>query len=779
MSKRRFAKGTHVAWQIDVERGYRDAGASHWVIVDIEDVPGGRTRVVRPGRVRVGDLLERPSDAPETTIEPSRDPGKVIVTSEVDLVVQEYGDVTPRAAGDAVEVSYGSVIRAGAVLVAPLYDEQARSVREGRMVLPVIGERTTVEARRDAGDEAVRIKRSLAASRGWVLVVVAGALALLLAIGGTLLSLDRPRLLPDRVLVVAHGFTKELHKVARESISRHLQKAGFAVELLPGEARLQNPVTPAALEPSAREHGARHIVVLSADDEHLPRGETTRRRQFMHITGRVYTLEAIEQAAPHDVTLGRGSGLWSDHPTLIEEAVDTLWPELGADLVRSEPVASYVERLRSSGDRPRGADLLLATLEAARAHHEAEERRAARCLRDSEEHLADRGAGGALRCLSTPCTEEFPVGFTPDGSKALIQVWTDRHFFPLTRPTDVAFADEPQRLELVEIATGARQTVAVVEAFHGPATVSDDGRWAVFSEVIGRGRSLMKVDLHSGASEVVKDIRVHPAFFGRAEFPAVAADGRWIAFFGHEWSGSDGRTVVIIDEAGHETEAKTGPALGIRRVALTLRGDESPRELLAVRVDHFVPSEEVDVLLPHEQTRTAWYEQSKTPLHAHIALVDPESGAVVTHVGDEDHPASGLFGVRDGALVFAFQRGEQDGDATDRAACGLALYHPATSTVTYRTTRRCLDDGQVAADGVLLASVDLDDRGTRLVVVDLDTGELQRLTTNDVDEGPPVVSRDGRLVLFARGGAPDGRHDVTGVCLLEQSDGAGGIRSRR
>lgn len=104
MSTPRFERGAHIAWMIDAERGYRVASASDWEIVAIETLPGGRRRAMASQRIRLVDVIGENANVPEITLEPSTDPEKIIVVSSADLVVQEYGDTTPRTAGDAVEV---------------------------------------------------------------------------------------------------------------------------------------------------------------------------------------------------------------------------------------------------------------------------------------------------------------------------------------------------------------------------------------------------------------------------------------------------------------------------------------------------------------------------------------------------------------------------------------------------------------------------------------------------------------------------------------------------
>lgn len=128
-----FERQSKLAWFIERE-GYRES-ASDWSVVEIADLPGATAR----GRklVHLASLIDDGGHLPipEVRIEPASE-GRVRVTASVRLVVQDYGETSPHEADRAAVVSYGSVVRAGPLCLAPLYEEQAESLRDGAMTLP-------------------------------------------------------------------------------------------------------------------------------------------------------------------------------------------------------------------------------------------------------------------------------------------------------------------------------------------------------------------------------------------------------------------------------------------------------------------------------------------------------------------------------------------------------------------------------------------------------------------------------------------------------------------
>jgi len=127
----KFEPGSVLAWVVDQE-GYR-SGTSEWTFSPIEGLAGAKSR----GRkvVDVSEAVGEDVGLPHVRVEPGAG-GTIRVTARVRLVVQAYGEASPIETGQAVVVPYGSVVRAGPVLIAPLYAEQVESVRSDRMPLP-------------------------------------------------------------------------------------------------------------------------------------------------------------------------------------------------------------------------------------------------------------------------------------------------------------------------------------------------------------------------------------------------------------------------------------------------------------------------------------------------------------------------------------------------------------------------------------------------------------------------------------------------------------------
>jgi len=126
----RFDPGTCLAWAVDRDRGYRQASGVEWRFVEIKARPGA-------DGVSVSDLVGEELPGPPLRLIPLHD-GMIELRCEETLVTQAYGEERALSVGLVAEVPFGSVVRAGSLLVAPLYAEQVESIREERMTLPVV-----------------------------------------------------------------------------------------------------------------------------------------------------------------------------------------------------------------------------------------------------------------------------------------------------------------------------------------------------------------------------------------------------------------------------------------------------------------------------------------------------------------------------------------------------------------------------------------------------------------------------------------------------------------
>ncbi len=153
ITKPRFDRETHIAWLLDVDRGYRDTAQPRWRFVRLADVPSQRLRWWERQSVDLTTAIGHRTRAPAVQLEP-RAGGTIRVKTKMRLVARRYGERLPQVIDSQVALPYGTVIRAGPLVFALLYREQVESISEGRVSLPFVGEALDLSV-----DEGLELKR--------------------------------------------------------------------------------------------------------------------------------------------------------------------------------------------------------------------------------------------------------------------------------------------------------------------------------------------------------------------------------------------------------------------------------------------------------------------------------------------------------------------------------------------------------------------------------------------------------------------------------------------
>ncbi len=133
-----FEPDSYIAYRFDQELGYRDSADREWRFVPIEDLRESTSRFRRQV-VHLENLAPSSMSVPSLRLEPGPDEGEVRFSSTSPLSIHPYGDTSSRMVGREVDLRDGSVVRAGSLLVAPLYAEQVESTQDGLLTLPSIG----------------------------------------------------------------------------------------------------------------------------------------------------------------------------------------------------------------------------------------------------------------------------------------------------------------------------------------------------------------------------------------------------------------------------------------------------------------------------------------------------------------------------------------------------------------------------------------------------------------------------------------------------------------
>lgn len=289
-------------------------------------------------------VLDGELDVPNVVLTPLRD-GGVRVTATFPLLVLREGESRPRLEGKIVEVSPGSVVKAGPALLCYLDAGRARDVRRGALEIPHIVPEPMSDSEKPSDDGSFSMEK-LAAALRWgrvhrtYLVVAA---ACLFVAGFTAYRMMAPPLREGRVLVALRGLPDGDEELVRRSLDDRLRSVGlepvFYDTLVTPSAACRTPFeTTNELEDCARSIGAPNIVSFTMDfseGDSLAHGRLT-----SHVArlGRVRPHEprSVEiESAPGD---GVVTSMWIQG---LEELVPITVSEVSVSHAGMDPYTPY------------------------------------------------------------------------------------------------------------------------------------------------------------------------------------------------------------------------------------------------------------------------------------------------------------------------------------------------------------------------------------------------------------------------------------------------------
>lgn len=751
MAKPEYAKqfeiAAEIAWMVDNASGYRGASLREWRYESIGKLPGGRPSLTsRRARLEVQQLAED-ERLPPIVIEPLANQ-RVLVSSEVALVVQEYGESVSRASGGRAEIPYGSVVRAGPLLFAPLYEEQADSVRRGVMTLPFIGGGSEGEAARESEtelDPALTEAAKSVSKKRWP--IVAALLAVLLIIGVVSYLELRPQIDPRRVLVALSGWDDEATANLQEQLSADLRGAGFEPVLVePGEAP-ELGVRAADLEGLARERLAKSVLLVRLEIVEEREGLTPEIPYIVaRATGDVFRLDSpLEQPPRQSVTFGgeRDASRERTLERLGGDMVRVLSHGLVAALIPARAEPSFFD-LVPSDDRIR-------VIENRRAAEDAVKNREG--LRRLYEESCDQAVGGLsddrgpmkIRYHSGPCDEEYPVAMAKDGSYVIVQTETLEPYYPLEIGARVRGAQAPERLELLNLDDDSRRTLVTAQNFLGFAGFAEDVERVFVVEKARMSYGLVEYDIRTSKRRVISVLRAPERFVS----PLPSPNGRWMILWYRPNRGAPQRAQLLSSEGGARVPLPENMR-SLRWIRWQLPEADQERPLIAAI---------------HRPTEAERFDPETGELIAEVrpmlVLIDPATVSVVFRLTAEEGGIDSFIGAHEGALYYTLQE-LHDEEGLQVSRCVLRRFAPRdeeeqlTSTVI-ESLPSCPRNLTFAGDGRIVgrvrASIGDDDRSANdreLLSIDLRTGAARQLTANAIDERYLVTGSATTRIAFGR-----------------------------
>ena len=186
--KPRFDRKAVVAWMLDLDGGYRSSVERTWRFSKLSEAPHAKLNRWQDQVLELTTLLGAEANVPPVRLEPISE-DRVRVSSPFRLVAQSYDEHLPRSVEGSVEVSYGSVVRAGPLLFSVLYTEQLDSMDRGRFALPFVGGSLDSGATGDDAEGTRRLEERSKVLRLWKLVF--GTAVILAGLSGVALALGR------------------------------------------------------------------------------------------------------------------------------------------------------------------------------------------------------------------------------------------------------------------------------------------------------------------------------------------------------------------------------------------------------------------------------------------------------------------------------------------------------------------------------------------------------------------------------------------------------------
>lgn len=749
---RRFEEAAEIVWMLDLEGGYRGASLRQWKYEPVEKLKGGKPSILRRwASLEVGQLAPD-KQLPEITIEPAPDQ-KVRVTASIGLAVQAYGDSVPRTAGRSVELPYGSVVRAGPILFAIVYEEQALSLREGKMTLPFIGGGLDGGADRLSApglEPALQQTARRFARMRLPLAVV--SLLVLIGLGMGIYIASLPETDPRKVLVIVEGVSEEAALAFGDQLGGHLTSAGFdplvveATDVAP-EGELLDGLDQAAEERFA---GAAVVLTIAVVEE---RPGLTPEAPFLVVRAtaysRSYSRSYSHVTTPQDYVVTMSGEAGSDRDSFLADVgssmIRVLSHSIVGDLVRTPAGPEFfsnvemelrddiIEDRRQAevNAKARGftVGLYEESCDQANSHLDVDQ---------------DQPSKLVARPLSGPCEEEYPIGMAPDGSFVVVQVETLEPYFTFDDPSRVGGSQAPERIELVTIDGGERRTLSTANNFFELGVLAAGRVFVV--EVAEFMYGLVEIDIATGERRVLYLVDTPR----RLRSPLPSPDGEWVVIWLQSYASGPRRPFLISTDGGEpqELDWSIRNIRSLRWVELEVPaqdGDGGERQMLiAAETRREVLENPSDLESPNRPESLA--------IVYGLELIDPASRRVVARLvaQDAEFEPNGIVGVVDGTLHFQSRYAPGQG-------CSLFSWHPfSEDPPTSVPLPHCIRYPRLTTDGRILARASVTSEGdTRryddeIVVVDRHTGALEQLTANGVEERYIRTGSETNRIVFGR-----------------------------
>lgn len=742
--KKKFERGSRLAWKLSGRSGYRGSGQAEWQLVELASLEGSAS-----GELDIVAALDLSSSAPETRLSPLSHE-TVQVVSDVRLVVQgPLDDDHPRVAENTAEVPYGAVCRAGALLFAPLYEEQAESLHEGLLTLPEVPEAIDILPE-DSAEQIEHEVESAAKKSKASLWLVAAFVALIAIVGGLFLWHHlrgaEQELIPTRVLYAFSGWEDTRYKVLRDTVDESLRDVGLDPVLA---EQSKAPVTDIrALEDEAREKLASQVLLLRAEvTKSRPGLGESMEFHFVRVSAQTHDIGQGEPNEPGSIEFGLQR--LNREEALVETGRNAMEPLLAgalSELVQSKAVAAAASIATAEGVGPRHQKLL-----SAQAKTVAREK-GITSFEEGCAETAKRLTSKGSRSLTDGCRVEHPVGMTADGSAAVIHVSSGEPYFLLETPAPDHWAKTLEHFDLVQIESGERRPIAFAEKTFGEAALSADGRKLVFVEVAGMRHGLVEVDVATAKRRVLHDV----ALPERLTAPQPSPDGRMVLFKQSRGQRDPGHYRVLDTESGEIIDVMGYWSSKLTWVELDLPGHEGRQTTLAVlsrlRREDQEDEDGVMRMLVDNRGRLSIGEVPARAWQVHI--VAPRSGEKLAHVDIIEHRFWKVIGSRDGDLVLSTISGKTV-DGVFVAEGNISTYDFEQGKLLPTVIERIPAELRQAYDGSLLGVRSM---GTRrlgvgndreIVRVDVRNGAIHRLTENPLRDMTPIPAARAPVYIYS------------------------------
>lgn len=759
--KKRFEKKAHLAWLSESQVGYRGSAQPEWKLLSFDELSADQSV---PSTIDLISALELESGAPPTKIEPMS--GETVqVSSEVRLVIQRIDEDRPRVADSSTEVPYGTVVRVGSLLFAPLFEEQAESFREGALELPRVAEAQDIAPDADADRASLEISSALRLSKPSKTIIAVVVSLVLIVVALLVWQFTRAPsegdVIPERVLCVFSGWENTRHKTLRDNVDESLREIGFS-PIVANEEEVGATVSDIReLEPLARKNLAAQVLLMSIEvTKERPGLEKNRRYLFLRVSAQTFTVGEPTPNEPQSIDLGLQRN--EEEESLVEAGGRALEPLLGGvmtELVRSSAITSEIS-ISETEHIDQTNKTLLSAQAAALSREQGIERFEKACEETEERTRSSVGDTG--RALTKGCGVEYPVGMLPDGSAAIVRVKTGEPYFLLETPAPVHWVNTQERLDVVPVDGSPRRVLAFAEEISGEAAVSANGKSVLFIEKALSRYGLISVDLGTFERSVLH-VTEPPA---RIESPMPSMDGRWILFKQSSGPRDPGWYRVLDVENGEVVDVPGKRTTRFDWVELVHPEKSSNQTYLATLSR--LPRDEIDdttpMVLQLRLTTRGKLRVGSGSLLKHVEIIAPATGERVARLFDPDRFIEQVIGSLDGDLIMTMTKL----DDNERLLC---RYNLATKKLVDIPISRRLWNLRLTDSGNLVGVIATNDRGLvnrndrELVHVGFEEGELVRITENSIQDGNLRPASKASRVLYSCLPWTSGRE--RSVCIAE------------